>query len=196
MNNDYKDKILSFYHEHKRLPVYTEIMRLVGFKSKNAVHKLINRLVEEGVLAKDSSGHLIPDKSISAVPLLGLVEAGFPAVAEAELLDTLDINDYLVPNKSATYLLRVKGESMIEAGIQDGDMVIAERIDLASQSRTKEAKDGDIVIALIDGGWTMKYFRKRKGKVYLEPANKDFENIYPESQLEITAIVKGVIRKY
>jgi len=196
MINDYKNKILIFYRKHKRMPVYTEIMKLVGFKSKNAVAKLIDKLIVEGVLDKDSSGHLIPNKLMGQVPFLGLVEAGIPSEADAELLDTIDIGDYLIPNQDSTYLLRVKGDSMIEAGIQAGDMVVAEKINFANQGQTKEVKDGDIVIALIDGGWTMKYFRNRKGKIYLEPANKDYENIYPETQLEIAAIVKGVIRKY
>jgi SOS regulatory protein LexA len=188
MFNDYKNKIISFYKTNKRMPVYTEIMKLVGFKSKNSVAKLINKLIDEGVLDKDSSGHLIPNKLIGEVPMLGLVEAGFPTVAEENLLDTMNIDDYLIPNKDSSYLLEVKGESMIDAGICEGDMVIAER--------KGEPKDGDIVIALVDGGWTMKYYRKQNGKVFLEPANKNFKPIYPKQQLEIAAIVKGVIRKY
>ena len=67
-------------------------------------------------------------------------------------------------------------------------MVIAER--------GREAKAGDIVIAEVDGGWTMKYLRYKGGKPYLEPANKDFHNIYPESSFTIAAVVKGVVRKY
>jgi SOS regulatory protein LexA len=186
--NEYKNKIISFYKYNKRMPVYTEIMKLVGFKSKNAVSKLVHKLIEEGVLDKDSRGHLIPNKLIGEIPLLGLVEAGFPTVAEESLLDTMNIDDYLIKNKDFSYLLQVKGDSMIDAGIREGDMVIAEK--------KGEPRDGDIVIALVDGGWTMKYYRNRKGKVYLEPANKDFKPIYPESQLEVAAIVKGVIRKY
>lgn len=186
--NDYKNKIISFYKDNKRMPVYTEIMKLVGFKSKNAVAKLVQKLIDEGVLDKDSSGHLVPNKLIGEVPFLGLVEAGFPTVAEENLLDSMNIDDYLIPNKDSSYLLEVKGDSMIDAGIQEGDMVIAER--------KGEPKDGDIVIALVDGGWTMKYYRKKNGKVFLEPANKNFKPIYPEHQLEIAAIVKGVIRKY
>ena len=170
------------------MPVYTEIMKLVGFKSKNAVAKLVDKLIGEGVLDKDSSGHLIPNKLIGEVPLLGLVEAGFPTVAEESLLDTMNIDEYLIKDKDATYLLKVKGESMIEACICDGDMVVAEK--------KNQARDGDIVIALVDGGWTMKYYRNRLGRVYLEPANKDFKPIYPENELEIAAIVKWVIRKY
>ncbi len=171
------------------MPVYTEIMKILNFKSKNAVSKVIHKLIAEGVLDKDSSGHLIPNKLIGEVPVLGLVEAGFPTIAEESLLDTMNIDDYLIKDKDSTYLLKVKGESMIDAGICDGDMVIAEKTQ-------KEVRDGDIVIALVDGGWTMKYYRNRLGKVFLEPANKDFKPIYPENELEIAAIVKGVIRKY
>jgi repressor LexA len=188
MLEEYKNKIISFYRAKKRMPVYTEIMNLVGFKSKNAVSKLVHKLIDNGVLNKDSEGHLIPNKLIGEVPVLGLVEAGFPTVAEENLLDTMNIDNYLIPNKDSSYLLEVKGDSMIDAGIQEGDMVIAER--------KGEPKDGDIVIALLDGGWTMKYYRKRKNQVFLEPANKNFKPIYPERQLEVAAIVKGVIRKY
>ena len=177
------------------MPVYTEIMKLVGFKSKNAVSKLVDKLISEGVLGKDSSGHLIPSKLIGEVPLLGLVEAGFPTVAEEIDLDMINIDDYLIKNKDSSYLLEVKGESMIDAGIREGDMVIAEKVNFEGKT-SKEVKDGDIVIALVDGGWTMKYYRNRLGKIYLEPANKNFKPIYPENELEIVAIVKGVIRKY
>lgn len=178
------------------MPVYTEIMKLLGFKSKNAVSKLVHKLIDEGVLDKDSTGHLIPNKLIGEVPMLGLVEAGFPTVAEESLLDTINIDDYLIHDKDSTYLLKVKGESMIDAGIHDGDIVIAEKVNTEGSARAKEVRDGDIVIALVDGGWTMKYYRNRLGQVYLEPANENFKNIYPETELEVVAIVKGVIRKY
>lgn len=170
------------------MPVYTEMLKLFGFKSKNAVAKVIDKLVSEGIIDKDSSGHLVPLRLAGEVPLLGLVEAGIPTAADQIDLDTINLDDYLIPNKDNTYLLEVKGDSMIDAGIHEGDMVVAEK--------KSQAKDGDIVIALVDGGWTMKYYRTRQGKTYLEPANKDFKNIYPEYQLEIAAIVKGVIRKY
>lgn len=178
------------------MPVYTEIMKLVGFKSKNAVSKLVDKLIDEGVLDKDSSGHLIPNKLIGEIPVLGLVEAGFPTVAEEIDLDMINIDDYLIKNKDDSYLLEVKGDSMIDAGIHEGDMVIAEKVNPENSSNSKAVRDGDIVIAMVDGGWTMKYYRNRLGKVYLEPANKDFLPIYPENDLQIAAIVKGVIRKY
>lgn len=188
MTTDYKNKILSFYKNTKRMPSYTEIMTLLGFKSKNAVYKLINKLIGEGVLDKDSKGRLIPNKLIGEIPMLGLVEAGFPTAAEETILDTMSIDEYLINDKDRTYLLEVKGDSMIEAGIQEGDLVVAER--------KSEPKDGDIVIAEVDGGWTMKYFKKIGNIIFLRPANKNYKDIYPEQDLKIAAIVTGVVRKY
>ena len=178
------------------MPAYQEIMSLVGFKSKNAVYKLINKLVADEVLDKDSRGRLIPNHLIGEVPLLGLVEAGFPTMVEEHVLDTMNIDQYLIgdKNKDKTYMLEVKGDSMIGAGINEGDLVIVERI--GGPGATREAKEGDIVIADVDGGWTMKFLRKKGGKVFLEPANKKYKPIYPEISLNIAAIVRGVIRKY
>lgn len=186
--NKYKEKIISFYHRNKRMPSYQEIMDLVGFKSKNAAYKLVEKLVDAGIVNKDSKGRLIPNSSLDEIPVLGLVEAGIPTQVEEALSDTMSIDDYLVAHKESTYILEVKGDSMIEEGIHEGDLVIVER--------REEAKVGDIVIAEVDGGWTMKYYRKKDGKPYLEPANKNYKPIYPKEDLKIAAIVKGVIRKY
>lgn len=186
--DSYKDKIIGFYHKHRRMPGYKEIMSLTGFKSKNAVYKLINKLVDAGVVSKDSEGKLTLEKSMEEVPFLGLVEAGFPTSVDEDRSDTMSIEEYLIEDKSSTYILEVKGDSMIEAGIQEGDLVIAER--------KKEPKEGDIVIAEVDGGWTMKYLRKKNGKTFLEPANKKYKPIYPTEGLRVAAVVKGVIRKY
>ena len=184
-----KSKIISFYKDNRRMPGYKEIMDLFGFKSKNSVHKLINWLVDEGVVSKDSSGRITPNKIMGEIPLLGLVEAGMPTLAEEQELDTISIEEFLVDNKDMSYLLEVKGDSMIEAHIEEGDYVLVER--------RGEPRIGDIVIAEVDGGWTMKYFKKdKKGVVYLEPANKNYDNIYPEESFRVAAIVKAVIRKY
>ena len=163
-------------------------MDLVGFKSKNAVYKLVNKLISESVLTKDSTGHLIPNKLAGEVPVLGLVEAGFPTAAEEEVAETMSMDDYLIEKPEATYLLEVKGDSMIDEGIKEGDKLVVER--------RLEAKDGDIVIAEVDGGFTVKFFRKQGNKLWLEPANKKYKPIYPENDLKIWAIVKAVIRKY
>ena len=184
----YKKKILTFYSRHKRMPLYKEIMVLTGFRSKNAVFKLIGKLVEEGVVRKDPAGHLIPRNLYEGVPLLGLVEAGFPSAAEEELLDVMNLDEYLIPNKESTYILKVKGDSMIEAGINPGDMVIVER--------RQSYKPGQIVIASVDNEFTMKYLRKKGERYFLEPANKNYEPIYPTGDFRIEAVVISVVRKY
>ncbi len=186
--NEYKNKLQSFYNREKRMPTYTEMMVLFHFKSKNAVARLVDKFIEAGLVAKDHLGRLIPEESFNAIPLLGLVKAGFPSDVAEESRDTVNLDEYLVAKKDNTYMLEVDGDSMIDAHITDGDMVLVEK--------TNKAKDGDIVIADIDGEFTMKYFRKSENKVWLEPANKDFKNIYPVTYLTITAIVKAVIRKY
>ena len=170
------------------MPGYKEMLNLFGFKSKNAVYKLLNKLVDDGIIDKDSNGHLTPMKIFGEIPLLGLVEAGIPTIAEEDLSNTINLDDYLVKNKDSTYLLEVKGDSMIDEGIKEGDLVVVER--------RGEAKDGDIVIAEVDGGWTMKYFKKKGNLIYLKPANKNYSPIYPQYDLKVAAIVKGVVRKY
>jgi len=187
--NEQKNQIISFYKKHKRMPGYKEIMDLLGFKSKNSVHKLINWLVDEGVVSKDLQGRIVPIRLEADLPFVGLVEAGLPDMNALEQdLDTISIEDFLVEDKNITFVLEVKGDSMIDAHIEEGDLVLVER--------KGEPKDGDIVIAEVDGGWTMKYYRKRAGKIYLEPANKKYKPIYPTESLNVAAIVKAVIRKY
>lgn len=184
----YKQAVVSFYKRKNRMPLYKELMELTGFRSKNAVFKLIGKLVEDGIVRKDAQGHLVPRQLNLGVPLLGLVEAGFPSAAEEELLDVMDFDEYLTPNKESSYILRVKGDSMIEAGIQPGDMVIAER--------KSQYKPGQIVIASVDGEYTMKYLRKRGQEYYLEPANAKYKPIYPSESFRVEAVVTGVVRKY
>lgn len=184
----YKQAIVSFYKKKNRMPLYKEIMALTGFRSKNAVFKLIGKLVEDGVVRKDPQGHLVPRQLNLGIPLLGLVEAGFPSAAEEELLDVMDFDEYLTPNKESSYILRVKGDSMIEAGIQPGDMVIAER--------KAQYKPGQIVIANVDGEYTMKYLRKKGQQFFLEPANAKYKPIYPTESFRVEAVVTGVVRKY
>jgi repressor LexA len=170
------------------MPTYTEMMHLFGFKSKNAVARLVEKFIEAGIATKDHLGRLIPDGSFDTIPLLGSVKAGFPADVAEESRDTVNLDEYLVSKKDNTYMLEVDGDSMIDAHIADGDMVLVEKTD--------KAKDGQIVIADVDGEFTMKDFRKDGDKIWLEPANKDFKNIYPTTYLNITAVVKAVIRKY
>ena len=192
MRNPHQIKLESFYTQNKRMPTYSEMMKLFSFKSKNAVFKVVEKLLEAGLVAKDHLGRLIPTKKFSEisseVPMLGFVTAGLPATVEEELADMVNLDDLLIQKKAQTYMLEVDGDSMIDAHIEKGDMVIVER--------ANTAKDGEIVIAEVDGEFTMKYFRKDGAKVWLEPANKNYKPIYPERSLNINAVLKAVIRKY
>lgn len=188
MEQDYKNKIQSFYTRNKRMPTYTEMMKLFGFKSKNAVFKIVEKMIEAGVVAKDHLGRLLPAKSFGEVPILGSIKAGLPSDAEEAVLDTVNLDDFLIKNKGFTYLLEVDGDSMIEAHIEPGDMVLVEK--------TNTAKEGEIVVAQVDGEFTMKYYRKTNGKPWLEPANKNYKPIHPTTSFNISGVVKAVIRKY
>lgn len=170
------------------MPTYSEMLPLFGFKSKNAVFKIVAKMLEAGLVAKDHLGRLIPAKSFGEIPLLGLVKAGLPSDVQEEELDTVNLDDMLIKNKSYSYLLLVDGDSMIDAHIEEGDMVLVERAD--------DAKDGGIVIAEVDGEFTMKFLKKKDGRIWLEPANKNYKPIYPKHSFKIIAVVKAVIRKF
>lgn len=170
------------------MPSYSEILTITGLRSKNSAHKLIARGVKEGIIEKDSRNRLIPTRLLTALPVAGTVEAGFPTPAEAELIDTMTLDEYLIENREATFLLKVSGDSMIEAGIMPGDMVLVER--------GRDPKNGDIVIAEVDHHWTMKFFQKKGGLVFLMPGNKKYPPITPIDELHVAAIVRAVVRKY
>ena len=170
------------------MPSSRELTAIVGLHSKHAAYQLVQQLVADEWVEHDAAGTLLPGRRFHALPLLGTVIAGFPSPAEEELADTMTLDEYLITNKEATYLLKVDGESMIEAGILPGDLLLVER--------GLTPRDGDIVIAQVDREWTIKYFRKRGRAVFLEAANKDFKPIYPTEELTIAAVVRAVIRKY
>jgi repressor LexA len=116
------------------------------------------------------------------------VAAGFPTAEEEELQGTISLEEYLIDKPTSTFMLEVKGDSMIDAGILPKDMVLVEKGRLA--------KSGDIVIAEVDGDWTMKYLRKTNGKTYLQAANANYPDIYPEKTLNIAGVVISTCRKY
>jgi repressor LexA len=120
--------------------------------------------------------------------LIGTVEAGWPSPAEEELVDILSLDELLITNREASFLLRVTGDSMTGAGIMPGDLVIVDR--------GQAPKSGDIVIAEVDGQWTMKYLRKRGDTVMLLPANPKYKPIRPQRELTIAGVVTAVVRKY
>ncbi len=181
-------EIERFFRKNGRMPSFAEIGELLGFRSKNAVFRLVEKLEKLKVAARDKTGRLVPGSIASPVRVLSTVAAGFPSPAEEELVDTLSLDDLLIQNRDATFLLKVSGDSMSGAGILPGDMVLVDK--------GQTPKSGDIVIAEVDGQWTMKYFRKRGDSVTLLPANPKYQPIKPKRELKIGGVVTAVVRKY
>lgn len=184
--NDRLSKIKSFYKKHKRLPSYSEMLQLFRLSSKNAVFKIVQKLVEVGFLKKDDN-KLAPTSKFFALPLLGPVKAGFPILAE-ENRDYLTLDDYLIEDPQFSFLLKVSGDSLMGLGIFDGDIVII--------TRKRQAISGDVVLAQIDREWTLKILKKDGIKVHLESANPKYPPFYPHQELQIFGVVKAVIRKF
>jgi len=181
-------QIADFCRERHRMPTYEEMLILLGVRSKSVVHFWVKKLLKEGILEKDASGHLAFVKTLDGVPLVGAVSAGFPSPAEEEISDLISFDEYLITKQSRSFLLKVDGDSMTGAGIMPDDLVLVER--------DREPKTGDIVIAEVDGAWTMKYFQKKGTRVYLEAANPNYPRIEPLAEMRLGGVVTAVVRKY
>lgn len=182
-------KLRKFYADHKRLPSFSEMQTLLGYRSKGGVSALVPHLIRKRILKQDFSGRLVPGPLMqNGLRFLGSVQAGFPTPAEEEHIDTLSLDEFLVKNPTASYLVKVSGDSMIEAGIMPGDLVVVER--------GREPHPGDIVIAQVDGDWTLKYLEKKNGKVILRAGNKKYPPIHPKQELTTGGVVVANVRKY
>lgn len=191
------DYIREFVAERGYSPSLEEIGAHFGLSSVATVHKHVSHLVAKGLLRKawNRSRSLEPvdagdgDRSrVVSLPLLGVVAAGAPIEA-IEVPETIDVPRELVPAEEA-YVLRVRGDSMIEEHICDGDFVIVE-------SRA-EARDGEKVVALLRGEEaTLKTLRRRGATVRLEPANRRLAPIeVPARDVRIRGVVRGLLRRY
>lgn len=180
------EKIKKFFVRHKRMPSYQEICEIFGYATKASSQHLVKRLIETGFLEKDKSGKLLP-KNLFTIPNLGIIKAGYPTVADMQN-DALDLYEYLLNRTGTVFSLTVKGDSMIEEGIHEGDVVIVEK--------ERTPKNGDVVAACVDTEWTVKYYQEHFGKITLVPANRNYPVIIPKESLEIGGVVVSVIRKY
>ena len=178
-----------FWRLERRAPTYAEMLDLFDYRSKNAVFGLLDRLEETGYVAKDANGRiaLLP-KLTGTVRILGSIAAGFPTQEEEQETDAVTLDEYLVKNPDHSYMLTVRGDSMIDAGILPGDVVLVEK--------GPRPKQNDIVVACVDDEWTLKYYVRDVAGVRLEPANRKYKFIRPRHSLEIGGIVRAVIRKY
>jgi repressor LexA len=183
-------------------PSIPEIQENFSFKSPNAVKDHLGALERKGyisrrahkargieVLGYATSKENNKDKAIE-IPIVGEISAGRPILAQENIEGTIVIDKSIVKNSNGIFALRVNGDSMINAGILNGDYVIA--------SQQQDAEQGDIVVALIEDEATVKRFYKEKNRIRLQPENDTMEPIIikpSENQIRIIGKIKGVIRK-
>jgi len=185
---DVEKKITDFFLDNGRMPSYSEMAEIIGVRSKSVVHFWVAKLLDGGILQKDAKGFLSLTRNPRALKLAGEVCAGLPTSAEEEIRGIVSFDEYLVRNPETSFLLSVKGDSMIDAGIMEKDLVVVES--------KREPKNGDIVLAEVDGDWTMKYFHKKGEMVVLEAANSRYSTIIPRADLRIAGVITAVVRKY
>ena len=201
--SDKQVKILQFIKDELTLkgypPSIREICKAVGLSSTSSVHAHLNTLEEKGYIKKGTNKRRalelidvddicsdMPKKEIINLPIIGTVTAGSPILAVENIDDTLPISIDFVGNKES-YVLKVKGESMIEAGVLHGDLVIV--------NSQHNAKNGDIVVALIGEEATVKTFYKEKDHIRLQPQNSSMDPILIKEPY-ILGVVKAVVRRY
>ena len=177
-------------------PTYQQLCNTLGFSSKNGVKKHIDALVAKGYLEKDSSPRGIriinPEYKPwagedSTVPLIGQIAAGFPILAEENVERYVPVPRHLIKTEGRYYALRVRGDSMVNAGILEDDLVIVKAADIAINN--------DIVVALIDGEVTVKRFVNKDNLRYLKAENPEYEDLHPLESFAIQGKVVGLIRE-
>jgi repressor LexA len=188
-DREYLGKLQNYFATYRNFPSYASIGQLLGIASKSAVSALVNRLKLQGYLDTTPDKRLSPtnrffERELSEFP----VPAGMPAAANDTLSNMLSIDEYLIHHPSSTMLITVKGDSMIEKGIHNGDIAIIEK--------RYSANTGDIVVAIVDGEYTIKTLAREKGAYVLLPANNAYPIIRPQEHLEIFGVLVGLIRKY
>jgi repressor LexA len=190
VSNDrsYLARLQDYYADHRALPSYASIGSLLGLKSKSSVAALVARLKLAGYLEATPDRRLAPTKRFFARPLASVpVRAGLPEAVEDDDADAVTIDDYLIERPSQTVLVRVRGDSMIDAGIFEGDLVVVEK--------RPAAQKGDIVVAIVDGQFTLKRLDLEQCSFVLKPENPAYPVIRPEGALEIFGVMVGLVRK-
>jgi SOS regulatory protein LexA len=185
---DYLTQLQDYYATQGALPSYARIGELVGLRSKASVSALIDRLVEAGLIQRTPDRRLAPSPNFFARPVIDTVRAGLPQAANDAGQRSIAIDSYLVPKPSRSVLLSVKGDSMQDAGLMEGDHLVVDR--------GAPAQVGDIVVAIVDNQFTVKYLAQDTRGFYLKPANIAYAPIRPEQQLEIYGVVTGSFRRY
>jgi SOS-response transcriptional repressor LexA len=188
-DNEHLAKLRDYYADARRIPSQQRIAALIGF-SKAAARKFLERLETQGFLARTPDDDAwVPAKRFFERPLAdATVPAGMPVLANDVGGDPFFVDDYLVRTPSRTAMIPIKGESMIDAGINDGDIAVVERGTAASA--------GDFVVAIVDNEFTLKELAIERGKFILRPHNKAFPVVRPQGSLEIYGVMVGLVRRY
>jgi len=190
MSNDrsYLSALQDYYARHRALPSYASIGGLLGLRSKSSVAALVARLKLAGFVDSTPDRRLAPTRRFFARPLAdAAVQAGLPNPIDDAPADALTLDDYLVEHPSQTVFVRVKGDSMQDAGILDGDLAVVEK--------RATARRGEIVVAIVDNQFTLKRLDLERGQFVLRPENKAYPVIRPEGSLEIFGVMVGLVRK-
>jgi SOS regulatory protein LexA len=187
-DGQYLTRLRDYYARHQVLPSYARIGKLVGLSSKASVAEMVSRLKAEGFLQSTPDRRLKPGRRFFERSVAESVQAGLPDTAADTTPDPLSIDEHLVPNPSKTVLIRVKGDSMVDAGILQDDVVIVEK--------RATANVGDIVVATLDNEFTLKRLAREKGHFVLRPDNKAYPVTRFKGPFEIFGVVVGLFRKY
>jgi repressor LexA len=186
---EYLAKLQDYYADWKSIPSYASLCEVFGIASKSWVKAILDRLGKAGFIERTPDGVWVPTRQFFARPLAeSSVQAGMPVSVTATSGDYLVIDEMLIDNPSTTTLIPVKGDSMIDAGIHDGDVAVVEK--------RLTANLGDIVVAIVDNEFTLKTLDKERGQYILRPANPAYPVIRPRGSLEIFGVLVGLIRKY
>jgi len=185
---EYLDKLRDYYAKHRVLPSLAGIGSLVGIKAKSAASAMVKRLKLVGYLDYAPDRRVRPGARFFDREIADTIRAGSPESAHDVPHEAVSIDAKLIDTPSKTLLLQVKGDSMIEAGIMDGDTVVVEK--------GAPAKPGSVVVAIVDGEYTVKYLAEDRHGFYLKPGNRNYQIIRPEAHLEVFGLVTGCFRKY
>lgn len=188
-DGEYLSKLQDYYADWKSIPSYAKLCEVFNITSKSWVKAILDRLCTAGFLERTPDAVWIPTRQFFARPIAeSSVPAGMPMAVSETQGDYFIIDEMLIDTPSKTTLITVKGESMIDAGIHDGDIAVVEK--------RMTANIGDIVVAIVDNEFTLKTLDKERGHFILRPANLAFPAIRPQGTSEIFGVLVGLIRKY
>ncbi len=185
--SDYLPTLQDYFAEHQVVPSITELSNLWQIASRSWTHRLVVRLKEGGYLEDSPGRRLRPGPLFYERTVVDRVRAGTPQAANDAPTESLSIDRFLIATPSETELFQVRGDSMIDAQIADGDYVVIERRSFANP--------GDIVLAQVDGEYTLKTLARDDGGFFLEPANTAFEAIRPVHGMAIHGVMTGLFRR-